>query len=94
MLSTVIIMATEERDQDPIDPRGYDTVYLVVARRLEKRIRGGEFGWHMPLPSELALAEWYGVSRTTVRSAARLLTDRGMVEVRAGKGTFVIWREH
>lgn len=92
MLSTVLVMTTEERDQDPIDPRGYDRVYEVVARRLERRIRGGEFGWHSMLPSEPALSEWYGVSRTTVRSAIRVLAEKAMVEVRTGKGTYVTWR--
>jgi DNA-binding FadR family transcriptional regulator len=91
-MSTVLAMATEERDQDPIDPRGYDRAYEVVARRLRGRIERGEFGWHSPLPSEPALSEWYGVSRTTVRSAIRVLAEAGMVEVRKGKGTYVIWR--
>lgn len=88
VLSTVIPM--EDEDQAPIDR--YDVAYQVVADRIERRIRRGEFGYHDPLPSEPALAEWYGVSRTTVRSAARVLTERGMVEVRPGKGTFVTWR--
>ena len=92
LLSTVIAVTTEgESDQDPIDPRGYDKAYEVVARRLRRRIEGGEFPWHAPLPSEPALSEWYGVSRTTVRSAIRLLIDNGMVEVRKGKGTYVTW---
>lgn len=91
MLSTVLIMTTE-RDQDPIDPRGYDRAYEVVARRLRRRIEAGEFTYHSPLPSEPALAEWYGVSRTTVRSATRVLSEAGMVEVRPGKGTYVTWQ--
>ncbi len=81
-----------EDDQAPIDPRGYDRAYEVVARRLERRIRAGEWAYHMPLPSEPALSEWYGVSRTTIRSAARLLEERGMVEVISGRGTYVAWR--
>lgn len=91
MMSTVLVMATRESDQDPIDPRGYDRAYEVVARRLRGRIEAGEFPWHAPLPSEPALAEWYGVSRTTVRSAIRVLADAAMVEVRKGKGTYVTW---
>ena len=90
MLSTVIAM--HDDDAAPIDPRGYEKAYEVVALRLERRIRAGEFAYHAPLPSEPALAEWYGVSRTTVRSAARLLAGRGIVEVRRGKGTYVTWR--
>jgi hypothetical protein len=94
MLSTVITMtdAISEGDQDPIDPRGFDTAYEVIARRLERRIRAREFPYHTPIPSEPALAEWYGVSRTTIRSGIRLLTERGLVEVRPGKGTYVTWQ--
>jgi DNA-binding GntR family transcriptional regulator len=90
-MSTVITMADED-DQAPIGPRGYDLAYEVVARRLERRIRAGEWAYHMPLPSEPALSEWYGVSRTTIRSAARLLEERGMVEVVKGRGTYVAWQ--
>lgn len=81
----------EEQDQDPIDSRGYEVAYEVVARRLERRIRGGEFRWHMPLPSEPALAEWYGVSRSTIRRASEVLIRKGMLERRRGKGTYVTW---
>jgi DNA-binding GntR family transcriptional regulator len=92
-LSTVSGVTTrDEGDQDPIDPRGYDKAYEVVARRLERRITGGEFGWHAPLPSEPRLSEWYGVSRTTVRSAIEVLIAAGLVERVRGKGTFVTWR--
>ena len=91
VLSTVIAVTTHEGDQDPIDSRGYDKAYEVVARRLEKRIRDGEFSWHAPLPSEPALSEWYGVSRTTVRSAIESLIAAGMVERVRGKGTYVTW---
>lgn len=81
----------DEDDQAPIDPRGYQRSYEVVAARLERRIRAGEIALHQPLPSEPALAEWYGVSRSTVRSAIRVLTQRGIVEVVRGKGTYVTW---
>ena len=90
VLSTVITM--NEDDRAEIDPRGYENAYEVVAGRLERRIRNGEFPWHAPLPSEPALSEWYGVSRTTVRSAIRVLAAAGVVEVRKGKGTYVTWR--
>jgi DNA-binding GntR family transcriptional regulator len=83
-------MPEAEGDQDPIDR--YETAYEVVARRLRRRIEGGEFVWHSPIPSEPDLAEWYGVSRTTVRSAVELLMADGMGERRRGKGTFVVWR--
>ena len=82
---------TGDDDQSPLDP--YENAYEAIAARLETRIKGGEFGYHMPLPSEPRLADWYGVSRATIRRAADLLIERGLVERRRGKGTFVIWRE-
>lgn len=91
-MSTVIAMAETEGDQDPIDSRGYENAYEVVARRLRARIEAGEWPWHAPIPSEPDLAEWYGVSRTTIRSAIDVLIDGGMVERRRGKGTYVVWR--
>jgi DNA-binding GntR family transcriptional regulator len=90
MLSTVITMTEEEDDQAPITR--YETAYMVVAERIRRRILRGEWEWRTPLPSEYALAEHYGVSRPTVRSAIGILVGDGMVEKRPGKGTFVIWR--
>lgn len=87
MLSTVLTM--EDDDRAPIDPRGADLVYVTVADRIERRIRAGEFGETGRLPSEAALAEWYGVARMTVRRAHQELIARGLVRVVAGKGTFV-----
>ena len=42
------------------------------------------------LPSEDGLVEPFKVSRTTVRKAIQNLVERGLVEVRRGKGTFVV----
>lgn len=41
------------------------------------------------LPSERELGDLLGVSRTVVRSAVRTLAAKGLLEVRAGAGTFV-----
>ncbi len=41
------------------------------------------------LPSEIALSETFGVSRTAVREAIRLLAGRGLVTIRKGSGIFV-----
>lgn len=41
------------------------------------------------LPNELELSEELKVSRTTLREALRILSTRGLVEVRRGIGTFV-----
>ncbi len=41
------------------------------------------------LPSERELCEQFGVSRTSIREAIRILTTQGIVEVEKGKGIFV-----
>ncbi len=41
------------------------------------------------LPPERMLGQMLGVSRTVVREAVRLLTARGLLEVRSGSGTYV-----
>jgi GntR family transcriptional regulator len=41
------------------------------------------------LPSEDSLVQEYAVSRTTIRAAIQSLVQRGLVEIRRGKGTFV-----
>ena len=42
------------------------------------------------LPNEEELVKQYGVSRTTVRQTIQNLVRRGKVEIRRGKGTFVL----
>jgi DNA-binding FadR family transcriptional regulator len=42
------------------------------------------------LPREAALAERFQVSRIVVREAMKILEDRGVVEVRAGRGTLTV----
>jgi GntR family transcriptional repressor for pyruvate dehydrogenase complex len=51
---------------------------------LDKSLRPGD-----RLPSERELGEKLGVSKTVVREAVRSLAARGLVEVRAGSGTYV-----
>jgi DNA-binding FadR family transcriptional regulator len=42
------------------------------------------------LPKEAELAEKFQVSRVVIREAMKILEDRGMVEVRAGRGTLTV----
>jgi GntR family transcriptional regulator, galactonate operon transcriptional repressor len=42
------------------------------------------------LPKEAELAERFQVSRIVIREAMKILEDRGMVEVRAGRGTLTV----
>lgn len=60
-----------------------------VLRDLLARIIEGEFAPGTALPSELQLAEHYGVARGTVRSALSGLEDRGMLTPVQGTGWIV-----
>jgi GntR family transcriptional repressor for pyruvate dehydrogenase complex len=49
----------------------------------------GEYCIGDQLPTESALAKEFGVSRTVIREAMKSLKEKGMVETKAAKGTFV-----
>jgi GntR family transcriptional regulator len=65
-------------------------IYLHVASALSSQIASGRYGVGEVLPSEHELCKSFGVSRATVRSALRSLSDIGLVKARAGIGTAVI----
>ena len=60
-----------------------------VLSALVERIVGGEFSTGSGLPSEAELCSTYGVSRSSVREALRVLAEKGLIEVRHGLGTRV-----
>lgn len=59
-----------------------------IAEALQEQVTDGTFGPGDKLPSERALATQLGVSRQIVREILGTLQERGLVEVRAGRGTF------
>jgi GntR family transcriptional repressor for pyruvate dehydrogenase complex len=61
----------------------------MVAARIQEAIRAREFAAGAPLPSEAQLSTQFGVSRTVVREAVRMLTAKGLTRVAKGKGIFV-----
>lgn len=60
-----------------------------VADRLSEAIRLGELLPGARLPAERDLGVQFGVGRTSIREALRMLQATGMVTVRAGDGVFV-----
>jgi DNA-binding LacI/PurR family transcriptional regulator len=60
-----------------------------VYRSLEREIRDGRFKEGDRLPSEADLVRQFGASRITVGRAVRDLQRAGLVERRAGSGTYV-----
>jgi GntR family transcriptional repressor for pyruvate dehydrogenase complex len=65
-------------------------VFERVAAQIEKRILDGELHIGDRLPTERALAEQFHVSRTAVREAMKILAQKGLVDMRPGRGTIVV----
>ena len=69
-------------------------VFERVAEQIERRILDGELRSGDRLPTERDLAEQFHVSRTAVREAMKILAQRGLVDMRPGRGTIVIDGAH
>ncbi|MCW8377761.1 GntR family transcriptional regulator [Streptomyces justiciae] len=65
------------------------TPYLAVADTLRARILAGEWAVGGRLPSRARLAEEYGVGRNVTQRAVDRLIAEGLLEGRAGSGTYV-----
>jgi GntR family transcriptional regulator len=64
-------------------------LYARIEAVLAADILNGTLPRGSQLPPEESLIERFGVSRTTIRKTIQNLGDRGMIEIRRGKGTFV-----
>jgi DNA-binding FadR family transcriptional regulator len=61
----------------------------AVVGKLQQRLSLGEYQPGEKLPSEPELMEQFGVGRSTIREAIRILANTGLLSVRQGSGTFV-----
>ena len=64
-------------------------LYAQLTAHFRERILDGTYRAGSRLPTELELAEQFGVSRGTVRQAMQTLVNEGLIERIAGSGTFV-----
>jgi GntR family transcriptional regulator len=65
-------------------------MYRQIAETLRAQIESGELPAGRQLPTEIELRNQYDASRNTVRDAIKWLTTLGLVETKAGQGTFVV----
>lgn len=65
------------------------TLSQEIVENIEEAITDKKFSPNEKLPSEKELCEMFGVSRTAVREAIQMLSARGLIYVRKGKGIFV-----
>jgi len=64
-------------------------LYRQVKSHIVQRVLAGEWRPGESLPSEMKLAEEYGLSQGTVRKAIEEMAAEGLVSRQAGRGTFV-----
>lgn len=62
-------------------------LYVDITEKLEDRIHELQVG--EKLPSERNMAEEFGISRNVLREALRVLNEKGLIEIRPGKGAYV-----
>jgi GntR family transcriptional regulator, transcriptional repressor for pyruvate dehydrogenase complex len=71
----------------PIKPK--ERLYQEIVDQIQQQILAGALKPGDQIPAERDLAERFGVSRTAVREAIKSLTEKGLIEVFVGRGTFV-----
>lgn len=73
---------------DPLDPSA--PTYRQLASILRARIARGDWAPGRPMASEARLVTEYGLARSTVRRAIRVLVDDRVVYVVPQRGTYVV----
>jgi len=73
----------------PIEKLTADRFSERIARQIQELVVSSQLVPGDKLPPERELARRYGVSRTAVREALKLLQERGFIEARTGSGSFV-----
>lgn len=66
------------------------SVSEFVYSKLREMIENGTIAVGQKLPTEQALCEQFGVGRSSVREASRILQAKGFVEIKRGSGVYVI----
>jgi DNA-binding FadR family transcriptional regulator len=81
--------ATGDGQEKFMQPVSRATLATQVARQIDDKIRSGEWAVGSKLPSEGELVSTLQVSRNTLREALKAFVHVGMIEARAGDGTYV-----
>lgn len=77
------VMITIEKDSD-------EPIYRQIYQQLRQKILSGEMASGARLPSSRLMARQTGTARITIVQAYEQLAAEGLVETRAGAGTFVV----
>jgi GntR family transcriptional regulator len=80
--------AIRQEDQEQMG-MSTDPIYLRVLEDLRTRIREGVLGPGARVPSRNAIIARYGVGETAAKHALQVLATEGLIEARAGSGSYV-----
>lgn len=72
-----------------ITPISKDLLYVKIADAIHAYIQQNNLQPGDRIPSERALSEQFQTGRHSVREALRVLENKGVIEVRMGRGTYV-----
>lgn len=75
-------------------PGSKRSLHVQVAREIARGILSGDFPQGSIILGEMALCEQFGISRTALREAVKLLTSKGLLESRPKIGTRVVDRAY
>lgn len=76
-------------EQDAVLTPAYRPLYLQIREAFTRRMASGDWSPGMLLPSEMALAQEYGVSQGTIRKALDAMAADRMIVRHQGRGTEV-----
>lgn len=76
----------------PLDARTYGAraLWVDLLQVLVERVVNGQYPCGSVLPNEAQLGQEFGVSRSVVREAVKVLTEKGLVKIERGNGTRVL----
>jgi GntR family transcriptional regulator len=69
-------------------------IYAQVALVIRQRVEAGFWNVGSRIPAIEELESEFGVARVTIRKAMEMMKTEGLLEAKAGRGTFVIGRPH
>ena len=73
-----------------MEPVRYTSITDLTVESIKELIQSDEYQIGDKLPSEQQLCEMLQVSRTCVREALRILQARRFLDIRSGKGSFIL----
>jgi DNA-binding GntR family transcriptional regulator len=86
---TMLAMTTDRPARPEFDPGSVKPLYEQAADWVQAEIEAGRLKPGQKFADSRDLADEWGVAYQTVRRTMQELRDRGLVDSRVGKGTFV-----